>query len=160
MRFTPKTEKEIQEEGLLQPGTYSFEIVAAEEKTSAKGNDMIELKLFVYDDEGRPRTMRDFLTESIAYKLRHAAEVCGLLDDYEAGELTASDFIGKTGQLKIRIEKDKSGQYPDKNGVADYIKPEDSIVRPVSAHNRAKADGYQAAKEAQAPIELDDEIPF
>jgi hypothetical protein len=30
--------------------------------------------------------------------------------------------------------------------------------REPSAHNRAKADGYQAARDAQAP--LDDEIPF
>jgi single-strand DNA-binding protein len=30
----------------------------------------------------------------------------------------------------------------------------------MSHHNKAKADGYQAAREAQAPIELDDEIPF
>jgi hypothetical protein len=161
MRFTPKTEKEIQEEGLLPAGPYSFEIFKAEERQSKAGNDMIYLKVGVFDDDGRIHYVDDYLMESISYKLRHAAEVCGLLDDYEQGQLNAGDFVNKTGQCKVGIEKDKNNQYPDKNRIVDYLRPVDAVpAKPISAHNKSKADGYQAAREAQAPIELDDEIPF
>jgi hypothetical protein len=33
------------------------------------------------------------------------------------GSLDAIDFVGKTGLAKIGIQKDKTGQYPDKNSI-------------------------------------------
>jgi hypothetical protein len=54
-------------------------------------------------------------------KLRHAAAACGLLGEYETGELSGRDFLGKRGKLKLAIEKDRTHKYPDKNVVADYL---------------------------------------
>jgi hypothetical protein len=124
MQFTPKTEKEIQEEGLLPEGVYDFEVVKAEEKTSKAGNQMIELSLHVFDASGKTVFVRDFLMESLAYKLRHCADACGLIEGYESGALIDKDFVGKCGKVKIVIQKDKEGKYPDKNVVRDYIKRE------------------------------------
>ena len=123
MKFAPKTEKEVAEEGLLPKGEYSFEVMSAEDKVSkASGNEMIALKLHVFDDQGEPRIIFDYLLESMARKLRHAAEACGLLTEYESGGLDALDFVGKTGLVKIGIQQDKTGQYPDKNTVTDYVR--------------------------------------
>lgn len=121
MQFQPKTEKEIAEADLLPAGIYDFEIASADDKTSTKGNQMIALKLYVYDAEGAQRVVFDYLMEALAYKLRHAAGACGLLERYETGHLDSTDFHGKTGKCKIVIQKDKTGQYADKNSVQDYI---------------------------------------
>lgn len=145
MNFTPKTEKEIQEDGLLAEGIYDFEVAEAENKTSAKGNDMIELKLHVFDGNGNPRIVMDYLLASIMYKLRHAADACQVLDKYDAGSLDASDFLGKSGKVKIKIDKDKTGQYADKNGVKDYVKRENMV---------------EAGNAPKVAADLDDEIPF
>ena len=121
MRFTPKTENEVAASGLLEKGIYDFQIVSAEDKESKSGNEMIVLKVNVFDDEGRSTLIFDYLLETVAYKIRHAAYACGLGDKYEGGQLLAEDFIDKTGKVKVGISKDKTGQYPDKNSISDYV---------------------------------------
>lgn len=142
MQFKPKSEKEISEENLLPNGEYDFEVTAALDAKSASGNEMIKLQLNVFDDNGNLRIIFDYLLESMAFKLRHAADACGVIDKYESGSLVADDFMGKTGRLKLAIQKDKTGDYPDKNTVRDYIKREAEGVIPA---------GLPA---------LDDTIPF
>lgn len=129
MRFTPKSEKEIAEANLLPEGEYPFEISTGADKISKSGNEMIELWVRIYKPDGQFNQVADYLLESMAYKLRHAAEACGLLDKYEAGSIVGTDFIGKTGMLKLGITKDKNGQYPDKNGIKDYIVPKDGEAK-------------------------------
>lgn len=149
MRFTPKTEKEIQEENLLPIGTYDFEIYRTEDKVSSGGNDMIELGLRVYGTDGSTKFVTDYLLESMAFKLRHASEACGLLAKYESGTLEAQDFLNKTGQAKIKIQSDKTGKYSDKNVVADYIKSDSKAIIASTAKPYPNDD----------PL-LNDEIPF
>lgn len=157
MRFQPKTEKEIQEANLWPAGIYDFEILpdtkigansySTCDRVSKSGNDMIQLVVKVVNDEGRDRVVIDYLMEQIEYKLRHAAVACGLEDEYESGQLHADQFIGKTGKLKLKIEKDKNGQYADKNAVADYVHDAEKPV--YSAHSAAKANGF-----------VEDDLPF
>ncbi len=146
MRFTPKTEKEISESNMLPEGEYTFEVSSGADKISKSGNEMIELWVRVYKPDGTFNQVADYLLESIAYKLRHAAEACGLLDKYEAGTILGTDFIGKTGTLKLGIQKDKTGAYPDKNTIKDYILPKEGESR--VALPKDKNDG------------LEDAIPF
>lgn len=146
MRFTPKTAAEVDAGDLWPNGTYDFEIVSAEEATSKAGNDMIKLRVKIFNDAGQSQTLFDYLMESVAYKLRHACEACGLLESYEAGELNAEDFEGKSGTCKINVQKDKSGQYPDKNGIADYMAQKGGVAKP--------------ARPKPAADDLDDSIPF
>lgn len=154
MRFKPKTAEEIATENLLPLGVYDFEVLEAEEATSAKGNDMIKLKLKVYEDDGGHRIVFDYLLEALAAKLRSAAEVCGLHPQYEAGELRATDFEGKVGKVKVGIQKDKAGQYPDRNAVLDYVFNKDPIAA------EAKRGGGIGASKRAASAPLDDDIPF
>lgn len=127
MRFTPKSEQQIQEERfpVLPPGKYHFEVIDAKDEVSKKGNPMIVLQLKILDSSLSPVAyLKDYLMESIAYKLRHAAYVAGLGDRYESGDLEADAFKSKAGLVNIGIQKDKTGQYPDKNSILDYIQEE------------------------------------
>lgn len=152
MRFQPKTEAEVNAANLLPGGEYLFEVSEAEEQKSKAGNDMVKLKLYVFDDEERRHVIFDYLvgTESAAYKLRHFAESIGLIAQYEHGEIRAEQMITRTGKCQVGIQKDKGGQYPDKNVIRDYV-----IAAP--AASVAKANGTRQA--AHAP-DLDDNIPF
>lgn len=155
MKFKPKTEEEIENEKLWPAGEYDFEILAEGQAfgkecltcdtASKAGNDMIQLVVRVYDEEGNTQTLLDYLLESIAYKLRHCADATDLLHKYDAGELSALDLIGKTGKCKIGIQKDKDGKYADKNFIRDYVKREDLAGR---------------VPPAQLSKTLNDEIPF
>jgi hypothetical protein len=121
MNFQPRTEQEIADSKLWSKGDYDFEILDAGEKTSAAGNDMIELKVQVSNGDGLTRTLPDYLLSKRAEKLRHCAAVCGLIDKYLTGLLSSDDFVGKRGRLKLGVEKDRSGKYPPKNVVVDYL---------------------------------------
>jgi hypothetical protein len=145
MRFTPKSEREIAEDGLLQPGVYDFEVAEAEERVSKNNNDMIALKLFVYDDKGSRRLVRDWLLEIVPGKLRNFAAAVGAMDDYQKGQMRAADLVGRPGKVKLGIRKDPSGQFSDQNDVKDYVRPD-----------AAGSNGFGRG----APPIIDDEIPF
>lgn len=147
MRFTPKSEKEINEERLLPEGNYPFEISAAESKKSKSGNDMIEILVRVYKPDGKFILVTDYLMEKMLYKLLHCCQACGLEGQYNQGLLEADMFIGKTGMLKLKV--DPEGQYPAKNSVKDYIKDAGKVEIPKD--NIDKLTGKD---------DLEDEIPF
>jgi len=151
MRFTPKSQKELDEERLLPDGQYGFVISDAKNKTSAAGNEMIELTVRVFKPDGNFILISDYLMEKMLYKLLHCCEVCGLTKEYEAGELDPNLFVGKEGYVKIKTQKDKTGAYPDKNVIADYISSDDGAKFTAPKDNLSKAlDGD----------ELEDDIPF
>jgi hypothetical protein len=133
MNFVPKTDKEIAADRLLPAGNYPFEIlpratlgtreIETGDTVSKSGDDMILLVVKVFNGEGRGRVVLDYLTARTAKKLRGAAIACGLLAEYDAGSISGEAFIGKTGMLKLSVEKDKTGRYADKNAVAAYLPP-------------------------------------
>lgn len=157
MRFSPKTEQEVAEAGLWPAGEVDFEILEAEDTVSKSGNDMVKLKIKVFNEVGDSRIIFDYLLEAVAYKLRHCAEACDLLANYNEGCLDASDFIGKTGRLKLRITPAKDG-YAAKNDIADYIVPRDQPehVTPLRSSRTPAA----AAIAAKFQATLDDDVPF
>ncbi len=155
MKFAPKTEKECAEAGLFPKGEYDFEVVKAEETVSkASGNDMIALTLKVYDQDGGSTLVNDYLLEKLPLKLRRAAEVCGLLEDYETGQLHAADMVGKPGRVKLTIQSDKNGQYPDRNSVQDYV------VQKAPEGGWGPAPGAAVASRPREMADLDDDMPF
>jgi len=141
MKFTPKTEEELNP--LLQDGTWDFEVIKAEAKLSKSGNEMIHILVKVWDMNGTSSIVNDYLISSILYKVRHFCYGTGLEQHYENGDLSDVMCVGRTGKCKGKIEKDKTGQYPDKNIIVDYLE---------------KADA--ASKEKNAKDEFDDDIPF
>lgn len=141
MKVTPKTEAEVS----IQPlpaGIYDAEIGTAEDKVSNAGNEMIKVDVTVFDSKGNKRFVYDYLMDALPYKIRHACAAMGLLDKYEAGQITADDFINKSCKVKLRIKKDPSGTYADKNEIQDYVVEE------------------KTSKPTTAKPELDDTIPF
>lgn len=149
MQVTTYTEKQIQELNLWPDGEYDFEVIGAEETISSNGNEMIKLKLKIYNDKGKAKFIDDYLVdiESMAFKIKHCADTLGLSEAYNNGSLEAYDMMGKAGKLMLRTDKDKKGQYPDKNAVKDYVKQDDTKAASQIANGETGAF-------------LDDEIPF
>ncbi len=148
MEFEPKTEEEIIEEMLWPEGDYAFEILSGTDKVSKKGNQMIELNLQIFNNEGQFIFVYDYLLESMKFKLLHISEACGLYDKYMTGKLTGDDFKGKTGMLKLGRQDAQNG-YAAKNAVDDYIKGD----------KEAKPAKKQSTK-ADLEEKLDDDLPF
>src|SRR6516164_8014693 len=92
MEFQAKTKQQIDDERLLPRGSYDFLIEAAEEKTSAAGNGMIELTVRVSNGNGQSRKLTDYILPQRAEKLRNCCAACGLLDKYEHGAVNDNDF--------------------------------------------------------------------
>lgn len=117
----PLSDKDLKQGDLIPKGIYNFQVINAEEAISKSGNDMIKLQIKIWMEDGRERIVFDYLLEALEYKLGHFAEVTGLMDQYNSKLLTAHDCLNKTGSLKIGVQSDKNGIYPDKNAVIDYI---------------------------------------
>jgi hypothetical protein len=67
------------------------------------------------------------------FKIKHFCEAIGLEEDYTNGALNLQKMIGRSGQLKLGIQKGKKKDdsddfYPDKNNVKDYIKSEQKTL--------------------------------
>lgn len=124
MQFKAKTEKELAEENLIPEGIYPFEVSKAEAKKSKRGNDMIELELRIFTPEGKERGLKDWLMEAMGFKLFHFCAYTGLSHKYDAGTLNSHDCEGRSGFVKIEIQEDKTGQYPPRNSVRDYVRQE------------------------------------
>lgn len=152
MKFQPKTREELDSELLIEPGTYKFQVMKANDAYSKAGNEMIKLELKIWDNNGHERIVFDYLLEAMGHKLRHFCESCEVLDKYESGELRAFDLPGRTGQLVLLKESERpnpqGGYFPAKNSVKDYV-----------GHS---VNGKPAATQAGAVGESfdDDKIPF
>ena len=127
MNFKPKTEAEVSTYELFPAGEYDFDVIKATDVVSSKGNEMIKLELDIYAANGNKTRVFDYLLEVLAYKLKHFCDCVGLTKEYEEGRLNAAMCKGKAGRCKLGIDKDKTGEYTDKNVIKDYIKS-DSII--------------------------------
>lgn len=129
-------------------GDYEFEILEAKDKRSSTGNEMVEVRMFIFSPTGAKRTVFDYLvnTQGGLPKVRGACEATGLLKEFLEGEIKSYMFEGQRGRAHVGIEHDSTGRYPSKNKIARYIPNPGST-----------ASAYQA-KATQKPLE--DEIPF
>ena len=170
MQFKPKTDEEIQAEGLWPEGKYGFEIIdqvsfgdnilETKDTVSKSGNDMIQIVVRVYNDNGQQTHVIDYLLEAFSKKLKGAAYACGLGSQYESGQLEARDFIGKQGNLYLGIQKgrpkdDGSGNYPDRNTVTEYARDEQTVTNDAGMQVSKNHSSVQEKQEL-----VDDDIPF
>lgn len=161
MRFQSKSEEELQKENLLPEGDYDFEVVEATEKRSkTSGNDMIELRLKVFDN-GDTVTVFDYLLEAMGFKLRHFCEATGLLSKYDRGDISAIDCRGRSGICTIKIKEASKG-YPASNAVADYVVKAAHVQRPQEQKPANAGRVAQPAPAGEFPDQLpnDDDVPF
>jgi Protein of unknown function (DUF669) len=157
MRFDPQTDEQLATMDLMEEGIYPCEVVTASDKVSRSGNEMIELKLRVWDQRGRERLIFDYLLPQMAKKLKHFAVAAGLADKYEMGTISSEDCVGKQMSVEISIQAGKqkpdgSGDYPPKNSVKDYSASSSSGVD-------VKPRAAEPVSELNPPFD-DSDIPF
>ncbi len=157
MKFEPKTREELS--NLLPEGQYEGYVITAEEKTSKRsGNPMIVLQVEIYDTEGSKKTITDrlILIPSMQWKLYDFCESAGLMDRYEAGELSQYDCTEKKVHCKV-IQKEAEGDYPTKNEIKTYFLPKSGNPKPAPVK---KAAPKNSPVSATADANGDPEIPF
>lgn len=147
MRFTPKKDEELNSFDLFPKGEYDFAVIKSFDEVSKAGNTMIKLELDIYSENGGRTRIFDYILESIPHKLKHFCQTAGLEKEYETGDITADMCRNRTGRCLVVVKQDKSGEYPDKNEIKDYCKPEQN-----------------QEKQAEKKMNLDDineeELPF
>jgi len=103
----------------LPEGQYDAVVKVATDKVSKAGNEMIEVILTCYAENGIKRDVFDHLlaTDDFQWKVRHFCESAGL--DYKRGELNASECISRN--VRVWLERKNEPGYGDKNKVRDYL---------------------------------------
>ncbi len=157
MQFNPRSEKELQQdnERLLLPARkepYPARVKSAADKVSKKGNEMIEINLTVFADDGTTRFVTDYLMEAMMHKLFHFAEATGLMDAYSQGTICADDCEGKELFVKIGVEP-ASGDFAAKNVVKDYFSPK-SEERHEAAKTEKKAPTFPPRPPADDDLDM------
>lgn len=150
-RFTPLDEKELRD--LLPKGQYKGQVTNAEEKTSkSSGAPMLEIRIEIYDAVGKRHSVIDRIvfSDSMMWKLHGFCKSAGILNHYEAGEVTAFDCMDKNVHCNVII-KEQEGFEP-KNEIKSYFVPKDAVASPA-----AKSTGTRPKPE---PIVGEDNIPF
>jgi hypothetical protein len=138
LKFTPKKEDELSSGfAPLPPGDYSFTVLESSEVASTseknRGRMMVKLKLNVHGPN-RDVHIYDYFADWFSeWKLKHFCEGCGFGEEYNAGEVDASDnaWQGRMGLVKVKIapERVKDGKtYEAKNEVVDYVVSEKPAV--------------------------------
>lgn len=138
-----------------------LEVIGAVAHSAASGKKMIKLTMMAIA-HGNRKMIVDFFDPSSqevfpARKFKHACYCFGLQDMYESGRVSSSAFNGKKGSGIIGIQKDKGGEYPDKNSIRDYLDP----VSPSAAITMAgKPDSFLSRNSGIKTADFNDDIPF
>ena len=104
----------------VEPGEYTVEVINAEETTSQKGSDMIELKLRV-QPSGAVIFDHLVFTESAFWKIDAFRAATGetVTPDQDV-EIRADDFIGRTGRARLTVEEFNGRK---RNKIAAWLPP-------------------------------------
>ncbi len=153
---------------LLPPGEYDAVVEASVDKVSANsGNPMMDITLSVYDEQGKPHSVRDFLvfTKAMMWKVVHFAQSSGLSHQYSNGQLCSNIAQGKNVRVKIGVEEGRiipedklqgklvGSKYPDKNKVEDYIKSERTPAQ-------SSQGNYTRPPMQSPPVHDSEDVPF
>lgn len=118
---------------LLKEGEGTFRIHQAIPKTSKSGNKMLEVMFMVKDYTGHEMPVFEYLIATpnddagmkrLNTKIGNIAKAINKPEidspDYNRRQL-AQDLLGHNGKCYIKIQEDKTGQYPDKNVISKYL---------------------------------------
>lgn len=152
MQFTPKTEQELETDGLCPEGIYSYQVIKSQDRPNkAQTNIYTAITLKVWDNEGGEHLV--FTNMALTKLLKHFCDVNDMQSAYQSGNIPQEEFMYKAGgKVIIGIEKEKpspdGGMYKAKNIVKDYIaEPKGSSLNPIKSEKK-ESDFH------------DDEIPF
>lgn len=93
-------------------------IETAVEKVSKSGNEMIEAGFKVYDQAGKQPIIKHYFVSTAPGMFKKLCKVLSL--DFESGCVSAESLVGKNLFVKIKIQKDETGRYDDKNVIAAF----------------------------------------
>lgn len=127
---------------LLPEGDHVLTIEKATEKVSKSGNPMIEIQ---YGAEGRSEKIFEFLVfadaDWSAEKLTSFQRARGIVvNEGDEIEIEADDLVGQDIEAKVKIQKDKTGAYPDKSVIAFYYDKTKDIKNKVNVNEFGEPD--------------------
>jgi hypothetical protein len=121
----------------VEPGEYSVEVINAEETTSQKGSEMIELKLRV-QPSGAVLFDHLVFTESAFWKIDAFRAATGEnVAANEEVEIRADDLVGRTGRVKLTVEEFNGRK---RNKVAAWLLPKPATAPLTNAQPTGKDD--------------------
>lgn len=125
-------ESAFKERKIISEGDYDFQVSMAVEKISKSGNEMIELILDVYDQDGNKYKVWDYLvsTPKALFKIKNFCEAVGLGDKFKSNELTADECVDMHGRCHVGV-RPATGEYKESNNVDYYIESKAKLA-PVS----------------------------
>ena len=102
----------------LPEGEYEVKIVDVVQKTSKNGNDMLELTINAYDEDGRQVRVFDWIVNPTGlWKLKKICEATGI---EFTGEIDEQRLVGLNLMAKLQLRK-ATDKYPERNQIADYL---------------------------------------
>ncbi len=135
--YDAMSEEQAQQErfSLLPEGEYEASIEKYEGKMSSSGNRMVVFMLHVYDANGRPHELNDYIafTPKMSWKLRHHCVSAGLEKEFMDKTWRPKMSVGKVVKVKVVVQagseipadklkgKAPGAKYPDRNAVDDYL---------------------------------------
>lgn len=128
----------------LPAGDYEATIHDAEERVSSNNNEMIVFSFMVYRDNTKA-IVRDYITESMIWKLKKIAKAIGQLEVFEGGVFRPEDYKGRN--LTVTLGVEESEDYGDQNRIRGY----QTLQRQTSVASKERAVGTEIT---------DDDIPF
>lgn len=140
MKYDPKSAS-----SLIPDGEYDAEIATAEEARSKSGKEMLKLTVKVWAGGGGPRTVFDYVVNpETLWRLKQIAGAVGKNDLFDSGEMGPREIQGESVRVAIKTQKDKKGQFEDKNVIARYLPAAAGVTQ----------------DESRRPAMGDDDIPF
>lgn len=119
MRFDPKEA----DANLLPEAWYDAIVMDAIDTVSKKGNDMMTVTFKIYDDRGlQPLIDRYFVKSQAGLSgLKKLCRAVGVAEEvFQGGEVDPMDLRGKPLRVLVKIQKDETGRYDDKNVAAAF----------------------------------------
>lgn len=148
---------------LLPEGDYQVRIEKVEERTSQRGNDVLNFTLIVLDASGRPTTRRIFdnitLTDSARWRLDAMLDALAAPED---GTVSPGWFRGKTMWVRIG-EEEYNGE--TRNRIKRFLAPRLSSPQYTqgtldSVYGYGDGDEETEDKLSNLPEIADEDIPF
>lgn len=145
---------------LMPKGKYPAVISRVEASISKSGNHMLVIDASVYDANGLPTDVRDYLVmmNSMMWKFINCCEAAGLLKEYEDKTFKPEMLLNKNVIVDIDIDQGKEiphdklngkpegSKYPSKNVIANYHVSDEASKVP--------------AKNWTEDVPFSDDIPF
>jgi hypothetical protein len=162
--LTPKEATDLMRPPLIDEGRYQFEVVEVHNTdqnhnplVDKQGEPMTKLRLKIWDNEGRERSLYTYLfwgaSHKMAYRTRYFAESIGMLDKYDSGVLLdeMTSCLSRTGIVEIYIQKER-----DKNDGSGDKWPAKNEVRNFIVASEPEKTENAAGKKS----DFDDDVPF